>query len=235
MDKNKPDFEWYSSKSKAMKLSPRCPIAGSELCPRYYSSYWLLGDAGVTTKISDEDKKRLDRKWEMFKPAVAEEEARFLLRGDEFRSISNFCPEVAYDVFGFFASSLWKYADELDSDLANERLGREQAGSDDPGWYWSLFTGRHFTECREYSLFGDITTVKPGRKKSTIRVGLSAKLRWQVFSRDNFICNYCGRKPPEVALEVDHRISVADGGSNDIENLITACVDCNRGKGAESR
>jgi len=235
MNENRPDFEWYSSKSKSLKLSPRCPIARSELCPRYYSSYWLLGNAGVTTKITDEDKERLDRKWAIFKPVVAEEEAGISSSGGEFRSISNFCPEVAYDVFGLFASSLCKYADELDSGLAHERLGREQARSDDPRWYWESFTGRHYTECREYSLFGDMTASKPGRKKSTIRVGISAKLRWQVFSRDNFICYYCGRKPPEVALEVDHRISVADGGSNDIENLITACVDCNRGKGAKSR
>jgi len=123
----------------------------------------------------------------------------------------------------------------LDSDLAHARLGREQAESDDPRWQWSLVTERHFTECREYSLFGDMTATKPGRKRSAARSGLSAKLRWQVFSRDNFVCRYCGRRPPDVALEVDHRISVADGGNNDIENLITACVDCNRGKGPESR
>ncbi len=44
------------------------------------------------------------------------------------------------------------------------------------------------------------------------------------------------REMPACCMnEVDHRISVADRGNNDIKNLITACCDCNRGKGAESR
>lgn len=235
MSQHTPDFAWYSSKSKSLRLSPRCPIARSELCPRYYASYWLLGNAGITTKITDADKERLDRKWSIFKPVVLEEEAGISHSDGKFCSITNFCPEVAYDVFGLFASSLWRYADELDSDLAHEKLGREQARSDDPRWQWSSVTGRHFTECREYSLFGDMTATKTGRRRTAARAGMSAKLRWQVFSRDNFVCKYCGRRPPDVALEVDHRISVVDGGTDDIENLITACVDCNRGKGAESR
>lgn len=234
MNENKPDFEWYSSKSKSMKISPRCPIASSELCPRYYSSYLLLGDAGVTTKYTNEDKERLDRRWFMFKPNLAEEEAGIVIRESGLHSITNFCPEVSYDLFGLFASSLWKYSQELDSDLAHERLGREQARPDDPRWYWASVTGRHYTECREYSIYGEITS-KQVKKKSSIRGEITPKLRLQVFSRDSFICKYCGRRPPEVALEVDHRISIADGGSNDIENLVTACVDCNRGKGAESR
>ncbi|MCL5099991.1 MAG: HNH endonuclease [Candidatus Marsarchaeota archaeon] len=56
-------------------------------------------------------------------------------------------------------------------------------------------------------------------------------IRFDVFRRDNFTCQYCGRKPPEVELEVDHVIPRALGGSNDISNLKTACRECNRGKG----
>jgi hypothetical protein len=54
-----------------------------------------------------------------------------------------------------------------------------------------------------------------------------------VFKRDLFTCKYCGRRPPEVVLEVDHIIPRAGGGSDDIENLVTACCDCNRGKAAK--
>ena len=61
---------------------------------------------------------------------------------------------------------------------------------------------------------------------------LSKKQRFDVFKRDLFVCQYCGHKPPAVVLEVDHIIAVADGGSNEPHNLITACFDCNRGKGA---
>jgi hypothetical protein len=57
-------------------------------------------------------------------------------------------------------------------------------------------------------------------------------VRFDVFKRDGFSCAYCGRKPPEVTLEVDHIIPIAGGGTDNTENLVTACVDCNRGKGA---
>lgn len=56
-------------------------------------------------------------------------------------------------------------------------------------------------------------------------------VRFDVFKRDNFICAYCGRTPPTVTLEVDHIIPCAEGGDDAPENLITACWDCNRGKG----
>lgn len=63
---------------------------------------------------------------------------------------------------------------------------------------------------------------------------MNQKLRFKVFSRDNFTCQYCGKKPPQVVLEVDHAISRKDGGEDDIMNLITSCFACNRGKGKES-
>ena len=66
------------------------------------------------------------------------------------------------------------------------------------------------------------------------RKQLSKKIRFEVFKRDKFTCQYCGRSAPDVVLEVDHMIPVANGGSNDIMNLITSCKDCNRGKGARA-
>lgn len=64
------------------------------------------------------------------------------------------------------------------------------------------------------------------------RKPLSKKARFEVFKRDDFTCTYCGQKPPTVVLEVDHIVPVAKGGKNGMDNLITACFDCNRGKGA---
>lgn len=66
------------------------------------------------------------------------------------------------------------------------------------------------------------------------RIPLTRKQRFEILRRDNFTCQYCGRKPPEVTLEVDHKVSVYNGGSNHPSNLITSCLDCNRGKGAKS-
>lgn len=63
------------------------------------------------------------------------------------------------------------------------------------------------------------------------RKPLSKKIRFEVFKRDKFTCQYCGRMSPDVILEVDHIEPVAEGGDNEITNLITSCRDCNRGKG----
>jgi hypothetical protein len=60
---------------------------------------------------------------------------------------------------------------------------------------------------------------------------VSKKIRFEVFKRDGFTCQYCGRTPPAVVLELDHIIPKGEGGPESIDNYITACFDCNRGKG----
>lgn len=62
------------------------------------------------------------------------------------------------------------------------------------------------------------------------RTALSKRVRFNVFKRDGFACQYCGERPPQVLLQVDHIIPVAGGGTNEIANLITACTNCNLGK-----
>ena len=64
-----------------------------------------------------------------------------------------------------------------------------------------------------------------------VRKAIGQKLRFEVFKRDSFTCQYCGRMAPDVILEVDHINPVANGGENEIMNLVTSCFDCNRGKG----
>lgn len=61
-------------------------------------------------------------------------------------------------------------------------------------------------------------------------MSVSKRLRFEVFKRDRFTCQYCGKRPPEVMLEADHIHPRCEGGTDDLENLTTACVPCNRGK-----
>lgn len=62
------------------------------------------------------------------------------------------------------------------------------------------------------------------------RKPIPKSVRFEVFKRDDFRCQYCGAVAPDVILEVDHIKPVSKGGTNDILNLVTACRDCNRGK-----
>ncbi len=75
---------------------------------------------------------------------------------------------------------------------------------------------------------------RPGGPIATSRVPIPAGLRFAVLRRDGFRCAYCGRGEGDgVRLHIDHLVPVARGGKNEIENLVTACQDCNLGKSAQ--
>lgn len=71
-------------------------------------------------------------------------------------------------------------------------------------------------------------------QKTKARKSISKKLRFDVFKRDGFICQYCGAHPPQAILHLDHIVPVAEGGPDDGDNLVTSCEGCNLGKGARS-
>lgn len=53
--------------------------------------------------------------------------------------------------------------------------------------------------------------------------------RKNILRRDGFKCQYCGTTAP--TLTVDHIIPRSRGGSDQWDNLTTACVSCNNRKG----
>lgn len=61
--------------------------------------------------------------------------------------------------------------------------------------------------------------------------GLRPSIRFDVLRRDGYTCRYCGRSAPDVPVHVDHVIPRVEGGTDDPSNLVTACQDCNLGKG----
>lgn len=52
-------------------------------------------------------------------------------------------------------------------------------------------------------------------------------LRETVFERDGYACTYCGSTEN---LACDHIVPLIQGGSNDLDNLTTACRSCNSSK-----
>lgn len=69
-----------------------------------------------------------------------------------------------------------------------------------------------------------------GLGEDMARKAIGKRLRFDVFKRDGFRCQYCGAEAPKAVLHVDHINPVAKGGGNDLLNLITSCEDCNSGK-----
>lgn len=72
--------------------------------------------------------------------------------------------------------------------------------------------------------------VRAWRSGGTGRKPLPPRIRYEVLERDGYACQYCGAKAPAVTLHVDHIVPVADGGTDDLSNLVTACEYCNLGK-----
>lgn len=73
--------------------------------------------------------------------------------------------------------------------------------------------------------------IRQGNVETHLRSeSVGKRLRFEIFKRDQFTCQYCGAQPPSVTLECDHISPLAKGGKTIAENLITACEACNRGK-----
>ena len=68
------------------------------------------------------------------------------------------------------------------------------------------------------------------RNPSETREEVTSTLRYQVLKRDDSTCRICGRKAPQVEIEVDHIVPWACGGPTVADNLQCLCLDCNRGK-----
>lgn len=157
----------------------------------------------------------------------------WLRRDGSLRGVDGFCPEVTARIFGLYCASLRTYPDEIARDGNHQQLVAELAPKDDLRWDWMVVNPKHFTECHEFSVYGTEAGFKLGKSKSRKRT-VSPKVRFQVLSRDGYRCIYCGATGAEAALHIDHKRSVADGGTDEMANLATACERCNLGKGARS-
>ena len=71
---------------------------------------------------------------------------------------------------------------------------------------------------------------------SVIRLGRMVKrprrerkmTRYEIFNRDKYTCQYCGEQSRHLTL--DHVIPRYRKGEHTWENVVSACVDCNRRK-----
>lgn len=62
-------------------------------------------------------------------------------------------------------------------------------------------------------MFGPIAKARPSAEVWRV-------IRRHIFMRDDYTCQYCGARG--VSLECDHVIPIAQGGTNEDDNLVTA-------------
>lgn len=55
--------------------------------------------------------------------------------------------------------------------------------------------------------------------------------RRNVYIRDGYVCQICGKPGTRDTLNLDHVVPVSKGGRSCWENVITACIRCNHFKG----
>jgi len=147
-----PNLSWYMAKSSKLRTTPRCPFANGDRCPRYAESRMLLANHGGASKLTPEQQERAQKTISQWVYIANEEETSGDSSDGKLSGVVNFCPEVAYEAYGHFVSYWHNYADELDYELASQRLAQQEADRDDPRWKWSVFHGAHYSECRLYSV-----------------------------------------------------------------------------------
>jgi 5-methylcytosine-specific restriction endonuclease McrA len=104
------------------------------------------------------------------------------------------------------------------------------------------FETHDFESWRELSRAAEANTLNTPRYKLLIpeiivltrydavpprRVKLS---RRNLFERDAYTCQYCGRRPARSELSVDHVVPRSRGGATTWTNVLLACTDCNARK-----
>ena len=58
--------------------------------------------------------------------------------------------------------------------------------------------------------------------------------RFNIYSRDQNRCQYCGKQFPRAELNLDHVVPRSKGGTSIWENVVCSCHRCNRLKGGRT-
>lgn len=101
----------------------------------------------------------------------------------------------------------------------------DKAGKDKRTKRWQEKNKKHISE------YGKKYRIENSEKIRQRRKNRRLKLRFKILQLYNFTCKYCGRKAPDVVLEVDHIHPRSKGGKDNVDNYVVACRECNMGKG----
>ncbi len=86
-------------------------------------------------------------------------------------------------------------------------------------------------KCRSY-YFIDTDIIEPEtvmqkKRKKSKRKYFTAKQRTVIYRKTEGHCYLCGKFVDFNSFEIEHKVPVSKGGSDELENLWCACSDCN--------
>lgn len=77
----------------------------------------------------------------------------------------------------------------------------------------------------------EIVDKKPGKSDRQVREELTPAMKENIKLKDNYTCQFSGKKLPPDQLHVEHIIPVSKGGENTMDNLVTMEAKLNTKKG----
>jgi hypothetical protein len=87
-------------------------------------------------------------------------------------------------------------------------------------------------QCYDVSCGHAVSFPSKSQTDSQHQVPVALAVRFEILQRDSYSCQFCGRRPPDVTLEVERLRPLLEGGSLSQANLITVCGECSVGRRA---
>lgn len=95
----------------------------------------------------------------------------------------------------------------------------------------SFWTGMKISYVNGFMDYPSTIKMKYNVRFSQSKLNFSKRL---ILRRDRYTCGYCEAKYNISNLTIDHILPKSLGGKNSFTNCITACIPCNRRKGAKT-
>ncbi len=96
---------------------------------------------------------------------------------------------------------------------------------------WGDGHGGYLRELFEEAMVEILGDEPKNENKTSKKKKIASNIRKAVFERDKYRCVNCGT---HLNLSVDHILAESEGGTLNMNNLQTLCIDCNRSKGTKS-
>lgn len=145
------------------------------------------------------------RMWQMEEIALLSVEARLML--------------LAVGTFSDYAQRFrWRPEDRL-------------ALAKHSGWVWSEAALEELFEAGLIVIDGEMASINFSFGHRRRLISRWEAIRSEVFERDGYTCTYCGATE---GLHCDHVFPKSRGGSDEKDNLTTACGACNMSKGSKT-